>query len=42
MIWEKGTEDGKAFDSTLWFSDTYVRTPNGWSYVFGPKPLERS
>lgn len=43
-LWEKGTEDGKPFDSTVWFSDTYVRTPNGWRYVFGqssgplPKP----
>jgi len=34
-LWEKGTENGKAFDYTLWFSDTYVRTPSGWRYVFG-------
>jgi hypothetical protein len=26
---EKGIEDGKPFDYTLWFSDTYVRTPSG-------------
>jgi ketosteroid isomerase-like protein len=31
----KGTRDGKAFDRTLWFSDTYVRTGSGWRYVFG-------
>ena len=35
LLWEKGTEDGKAFDYKLWFSDTYVRTPGGWRYVFG-------
>jgi len=34
-LWEKGTENGKSFDYTLWFSDTYVRTPSGWKYVFG-------
>ena len=34
LLWAKGTEDGKAFDYKLWFSDTYVRTPTGWSYVF--------
>ena len=35
LLWAKGTEDGKAFDYELWFSDTYVRTPTGWRYVFG-------
>jgi len=34
LLWAKGTEDGKAFDYKLWFSDTYVRTPAGWRYVF--------
>jgi ketosteroid isomerase-like protein len=34
-LWEKGTDNGKPFDYTLWFSDTYVRTPTGWRYVFG-------
>jgi len=38
-LWEKGTEDGKPFDKTLWFSDTYVRTPTGWRYVFGQASL---
>lgn len=36
LLWVKGTgEDGKTFDYKLWFSDTYVRTPSGWRYVFG-------
>jgi ketosteroid isomerase-like protein len=34
-LWEKGSSAGKSFDYTLWFSDTYVRTPSGWRYVFG-------
>jgi ketosteroid isomerase-like protein len=38
-LWEKGTQDGKPFDKTLWFSDTYVRTPKGWRYVFGQASL---
>ena len=38
-LWEKGTENGKAFDKTAWFSDTYVRTPSGWKYVFGQSSI---
>jgi ketosteroid isomerase-like protein len=38
-LWEKFTENGKPFDYTVWFSDTYVRTPNGWRYVFGQSSL---
>lgn len=38
-LWEKGTEDGKSFDYTVWFSDTYVRTATGWRYVFGQSSL---
>ena len=34
-LWEKGTEDGREFDYTVWFSDVYVRTSAGWGYVFG-------
>ena len=34
-LWIKGTKAGVSFDRTLWFSDTYVRTPSGWRYVFG-------
>jgi ketosteroid isomerase-like protein len=36
---EKGTEEGKPFNHTLWFSDTYVRTPAGWRYVLGQASL---
>jgi ketosteroid isomerase-like protein len=35
MLEAKGTEDGAPFDYTLWFSDTYVRMPDGWRYVLG-------
>lgn len=35
----KGTENGKPFEWTLWFSDTYVRTATGWRYVFGQASL---
>lgn len=34
-LWAKGTNGEKPFDVTLWFSDTYVKTPAGWKYVFG-------
>jgi uncharacterized protein (TIGR02246 family) len=27
--------DGTRVDVRLWFSDTYVRTPEGWRYAFG-------
>lgn len=26
-------------DKRLWFSDTYVRTRNGWRYAFGQASL---
>ena len=32
-LWEKGSDDEKPFEYTVWFSDTYVRTPEGWRYV---------
>jgi ketosteroid isomerase-like protein len=38
-LWAKGTRDGKPFEYILWFSDTYVRTPAGWRYVFGQASL---
>jgi ketosteroid isomerase-like protein len=38
-LWEKGADAGKPFDYTVWFSDTYVRTPTGWRYVFGQSSL---
>ena len=34
-LWEKYTSKGKTYDHKFWFSDTYVRTPAGWKYVFG-------
>jgi ketosteroid isomerase-like protein len=38
-LWVKGSQDGKAFDRKLWFSDTYVRTQSGWRYAFGQASL---
>ena len=38
-LWGKGMDSGKPFDWTLWFSDTYVKTPKGWRYVFGQASL---
>jgi len=35
----KGTASGQPIDRTLWFSDTYVRTPSGWRYLFGQASL---
>ena len=39
LLWAKARKRGKAFDYKLWFSDTYVRTPTGWRYVFGQASL---
>lgn len=39
-FWLKGVKEGEAFDRRLWFSDTYVRTPTGWRYVFGQASLK--
>lgn len=33
-LWLKGRVDGKDFDFRVWFSDTYIRTPQGWRYAF--------
>jgi ketosteroid isomerase-like protein len=38
-LWLKGTREGEAFERRLWFSDTYVRTTNGWRYVLGQASL---
>ncbi len=38
-LWGKGTDAGKPFHWVLWFSDTYVRTPQGWRYAFGQASL---
>ena len=35
LLWQKGIYQGVPFDDHLWFSDTYVRMPEGWRYVFG-------
>ena len=34
-LWLKYVAEGKSFERRLWFSDTYVRTSQGWRYVFG-------
>jgi uncharacterized protein (TIGR02246 family) len=47
LLWIKGTRDGgkQQVDYKLWFSDTYVRTADGWKYAFGqaslPLPAEK-
>ena len=39
LLWARGSHQGKPFEYRLWFSDTYVRTPAGWRYVFGQASL---
>jgi ketosteroid isomerase-like protein len=39
LLWIKSVQGGKPADHKLWFSDTYVRTPTGWRYVFGQASL---
>ena len=39
LLWIKSAQAGKPSDYKLWFSDTYVRTPTGWRYVFGQASL---
>jgi ketosteroid isomerase-like protein len=39
LLWIKSVQVGKPADYKLWFSDTYVRTPTGWRYVFGQASL---
>jgi hypothetical protein len=34
-LWIKATREGEQLDYRLWFTDTYVRTPQGWRYAFG-------
>jgi ketosteroid isomerase-like protein len=38
-LWASGLEDGAKINYTLWFSDVYVRTPQGWRYFFGQASL---
>jgi hypothetical protein len=35
-LWLKGTSEGAPFDRRLWFSDTYVRTPEGLEVLLWP------
>ncbi|HXG67014.1 MAG TPA: nuclear transport factor 2 family protein [Blastocatellia bacterium] len=39
LLWARGTDRGEPFDYKVWFSDTYVRTAEGWRYVFGQSSL---
>jgi ketosteroid isomerase-like protein len=39
LLWIKGVAAGKSLDYKLRFSDTYVRTPAGYRYVFGQASL---
>jgi ketosteroid isomerase-like protein len=39
LLWIKSLQGDKPADYKLWFSDTYVRTPSGWRYVFGQASL---
>jgi hypothetical protein len=41
LLWLKGKNagDGAEFEYKLWFSDTYVRTKQGWKYAFGQASL---
>lgn len=40
-LWLQGvTKEGETFDRRLWFSDTYVRTTDGWRYAFGQASLD--
>ena len=39
LLWIKAVQGGKRVDYKLWFSDTCVRTPAGWRYVFGHASL---
>lgn len=44
LLWVRGTYNNEPFDRRVWFSDTYVRTPQGWRYAFAqvslPLPAE--
>lgn len=39
LLWIKGTHMGEPFDRRVWFSDTYVRTDEGWRYAFAQVSL---
>src|SRR5215475_2459729 len=40
LLWIKAVQADKPIDYKLWFSDTYVRSPAGWRYVFGQASLQ--
>ena len=42
FLWVKTAQEGKPVDYKLWFSDTCVRSPTGWRYVFGQASLPLS
>jgi ketosteroid isomerase-like protein len=39
LLWLKGVSATGPFEYKVWFSDTYVRRPEGWRYVFGQSSL---
>jgi uncharacterized protein (TIGR02246 family) len=40
LLWAKGKrQNGTTLNLRLWFTDTYVRTPQGWRYAFGQASL---
>jgi len=40
-LWLKGArKNGQSFDRRLWFSDTYVRTLQGWKYAFAQASMD--
>jgi ketosteroid isomerase-like protein len=38
-LWVKGVYHGVTYNRRLWFSDTYIRTPEGWRYFVGQASL---
>jgi uncharacterized protein (TIGR02246 family) len=38
-LYIKATRAGQPMEYRLWFTDTYVRTPQGWRYAFGQASL---
>lgn len=39
-LWLKGERAGEKFDRRLWFTDTYVKTEDGWKYAFGQASMD--
>ena len=39
LLLKARSADGELVDRVLWFSDTYVRTDQGWRYLFGQASL---